>query len=323
LRIKINKYWWDKLHRFVEEAYFWGKMMRDKLRIGTRGSKLALWQAERVQEALLTAFSELQFEIKIIKTLGDRLPELNLLDNQGKGVFCSEIENALLNQEIDLAVHSIKDLPGKLPPGLVLGGFLKREDPREVLITREGVTFGQLPAGARFGTSSIRRLVQLKQIRPDLEYAPIRGNVETRIQKVLDGQYDATILALAGIRRLNLEHCITQIFSLAEVIPAPGQGVIGVEVSEENTALVAMLAQITDRVTAYEVRAERAFLERMGGNCRSAYGAYAKWDDGLMEMRGLFGENEANLVVKQLVAPISNVGEAVKLGSKLATELLK
>lgn len=293
--------------------------MNRELIIGTRGSKLALYQTEQVRKSLMASFPELQIEVRIYKTLGDRNPDLSLLESQGKGVFCSELEHALLKSEIDLAVHSVKDLPGSLPDGLRLGGYLEREDAREVLVAREQLTLNELPAGARIGTSSIRRLVQLRNLRPDLAFQSIRGNVETRLKKVMDGQYDATILALAGLRRLGLENYITQTFKLDEIIPAPGQGCIGVEIRTTDPKLGALLSQITHHPTAVTVRAERAFLGRMGGNCRSAYGAYASLKAGYVELTGMYGETDV-LAVKKLKAPEE---EAEILGIRLAEDLLK
>lgn len=297
----------------------WGSKMKRSLRIGTRGSQLALWQTEYVRECLKKAFPELQFTVHLYKTLGDRQPDLNLMENQGKGVFCNELEQALQRGEIDMAVHSVKDLPGRLADGLVLSGFLKREDPRETLVARDGLSLYTLPPSALIGTSSIRRLVQLSNFRPDLRFEPIRGNVETRIRKVLDGQYDATILALAGLRRLGMENHITQVFTLTEMIPAPGQGCIGVEIREEDCDIANLLKEISDAETEVTVRAERAFLKGMGGNCRSPYGAYGILKEGRLELTGMFGEN-GRLSIKTLSA---SPAEAEVLGVRLAEMLLE
>lgn len=293
--------------------------MNRSLKIGTRGSKLALWQTEYVRASLKRVFPELECTVHCIKTLGDRQPDLNLLENQGKGVFCSELEQALQRGEIDLAVHSVKDLPGQLADGLVLASFLKREDPRETLVARDGLSLSDLPPGAVIGTSSIRRQVQLANIRPDLRFEPIRGNVETRIRKVLDGQYDATILALAGLRRLGLEHYITQVFELSEMVPAPGQGCIGVEIREDDGELAALLRQISDVETETVVRAERAFLKGMGGHCRLPYGAYGVLKEGELELTGMFGEREYLSMMTLKAMP----AEAEILGARLAEALLE
>lgn len=295
-------------------------MMRTPFIIGTRGSNLALYQTELVRREIQKHFPEIRLEVRILKTLGDRRPELNLLTNQGKGIFCGEIEAALLNQEIDLAVHSVKDLPGDLPPGLILAAFLKREDPREVLVSREGLQLMELPEGAVIGTSSIRRLLQIKAKRPDLIFEPIRGNVETRIRKVLDGQYDATVLALAGIRRLGLEDRITEFFAISEMIPAPGQGCIGVEIRADDHELFQYLQTVNHPATASEILAERAFLREMGGNCEAAAGAYAKNQRGIIEMIGLFGRPDGLMKTEVMIGPEQN---AEDLGRRLAEKLLQ
>jgi hydroxymethylbilane synthase len=294
--------------------------MRNHFIIGTRGSNLALIQTEVVRRAIRKHFPEIRLEVKVLKTLGDRRPELDLLTNQGKGIFCGEIEQALLNQEIDLAVHSVKDLPGELPPGLVLTAFLKREDPREVLVGRDGLKLMELPDGAVIGTSSVRRLLQLKAKRPGLRFEPIRGNVETRIRKVMDGQYDATILALAGIRRLGLKDRITEYFAVPEMVPAPGQGCIGVEIRVQDHELIKYLQPINDPVTASEISAERAFLRRMGGNCEAAAGAYARNEQGIIEMLGLFGRPDGLMITDHVIGP-ENAAE--DLGRELAERLLQ
>jgi hydroxymethylbilane synthase len=288
--------------------------------IGTRGSKLALFQAGEVFHMIHDKAPEVNIEIKIIKTLGDRKPDLNLLTSEGKGVFCSDIEKALLNGEIDLAVHSIKDLPGSLPDGLVLAAFLEREDPREVLVSREGCKFVELPVGARIGTSSVRRLMQLRNKRPDLVYLPIRGNVETRIHKVMTGEFDATILALAGIRRLGLEETISEYFPVTEIIPAPGQGCIGVEVREKDIELRKLMKTINHEPTATQVLAERAFLQKINGNCETAAGVYTRIKEGMLELTGLFGKADGQLK-KAFVCGSSDKPE--KLGLELAERLLK
>jgi hydroxymethylbilane synthase len=294
--------------------------MRNHFIIGTRGSNLALYQTELVRREIYKHFPEIRLEVAIVKTLGDRRPELNLLMNQGKGIFCGEIEEALRNREIDLAVHSIKDLPGELPPGLILAAFLKREDPREALVSREGLKLMELPGGAVIGTSSIRRLLQLQAKRTDLCFKPIRGNVETRIRKVLDGQYDATVLALAGIRRLGLEDRVTEWFAIPEMVPAPGQGCIGVEIRAGDTELVQYLQPVNDPVTASEILAERAFLRRMGGNCEAAAGAYAKNKHGIIEIFGLFGTPDGLMNTEAMIGPEQN---AEDLGWRLAEKLLQ
>lgn len=288
--------------------------------IGTRGSKLALFQTNEVCRMIYDKAPEVNLEIEIVKTLGDRKPDLNLLTSESKGIFCSDIEKALINGEIDLAVHSIKDLPGFLPDGLVLAAYLEREDPREVLVSREGLKLMELPVGARIGTSSVRRLIQLRNKRPDLVYLPIRGNVETRIHKVMTGDYEATILALAGIRRLGLEEMISEYFPATEIIPAPGQGCIGVEVREKDGKLRELLGTINHEATAAQVLAERTFLREIGGNCETAAGIYSQIRQGMLELTGLSGKADGQLK-KAFVYGAPDEPEA--LGIELAKRLLE
>lgn len=289
------------------------------IRIGTRGSKLALYQVEQVRQSLKKYYPQIDSVVKIYKTLGDHRPDLDLLTNQGRGIFCGEIERALREREIDLAVHSVKDLPGEMTPGLCLAAYLKREDPREVLVSKDGLGLAELPGGARVGTSSLRRLLQLRSLRPDLNFVPIRGNVETRVAKVQAGDYDATILALAGLRRLGMESYISEYFAVTEIIPAPGQGCIGVQIRAADQALVQLLERLNDPATACEVRAERAFLTRMGGNCETTSGAYAKLEQGVLTIRGLLGDSNRPLRTAVLSG---KPDDAERLGRSLAEELL-
>ena len=288
--------------------------------VGTRGSRLALYQTDQVCRKLQGIDSGMKWNIRIVKTLGDRRQDLNLLENENKGVFCSDIEQALFNGGIDMAVHSIKDLPGSLPEGLAIAAYLEREDSREVLISREGLQLMELPCGARIGTSSVRRLIQLKNKRPDLIYLPIRGNVETRIRKVMAGEFEATVLALAGIRRLGMEKMVSEYFSPAEIIPAPGQGCIGVEIREKDIALKEFLKAVNHELTQYEVVAERAFLQRIGGNCKTAAGAYSQIVAGKLELLGLLGKADGRFQTASLSGGIDDAG---MVGLKLAEKLLR
>jgi hydroxymethylbilane synthase len=291
-----------------------------KLRIGTRGSRLALVQTEMLCKRLKEAVPDCEYEVIICKTLGDRRPDINLMLNENRGVFCGELEERLLNQEIDLAVHSVKDLPGELLPGLALAGFLEREDPREVLVGRDGMNLIDLPRGARIGTSSVRRLLQLRDIRSDLEFQPIRGNVETRIQKVQRGEYDATILALAGIRRLGMEEVISEVFSIDTVLPAPCQGCIGAEIRQDDTELFELLHEVSHLPTMMEVRAERAFLKRMGGYCQAAVGANAVYQRDCLPLKGMYSGSE-DKILRETLSGASDQPE--RLGKDLAEKLLE
>jgi hydroxymethylbilane synthase len=279
--------------------------MATRLIIGTRGSKLALYQAKEVCLKLNELFPELALEIKVCQTMGDRRPELNLLETRDRGIFCGELERALLNREIDLAVHSVKDLPGTLEPGLILAAYLEREDSREVFISRDGRRLNDLPAGSRIGTSSIRRLLQMRERRNDLEFLPIRGNVETRIDKVLRGDYEGTILALAGVRRLHLDQRLAEklpleIFPLEEMIPAPGQGCIGIEIRENDFTLREILVPVNHEPTSLAVRAERSFLRALGGNCESGVGAFARMDGEKLTLTGLLAEPAQKIQIHTL-----------------------
>jgi hydroxymethylbilane synthase len=242
-----------------------------KIRIGTRGSPLALAQAHEVQgrlEAAHGASQRLAFEICVIKTTGDRIQDRPLAEAGGKGLFTKEIEEALLAGEVDLAVHSMKDMPTELPPGLTLAAFLPREDVRDALISAKAATLAGLPAGAVVATSSLRRQAQVKHARPDVTVVPMRGNVETRLRKLAEGAADATLLALAGLNRLALADRAAGPVSVEDMLPAVAQGAIGVEIRGDDTAMAQLIAPLNHEPTALAVTAERAFLARLEGSCR-------------------------------------------------------
>src|SRR5690242_17393930 len=248
--------------------------------LGTRGSKLARWQTDHVREALLRAWPALEAQTRIITTQGDRTLDQPLPAIGGKGVFTAELEEALLRGEIDLAVHSLKDLPTTQTPGLTIGAILERADPRDALISREGHTLATLPQGATVGTSSSRRRAQLLHIRPDLHIRDLRGNVDTRIAKALDpdGPYDAIVLALAGVQRLGRAEVVGEMISLETLLPAPGQGALAVQCRDDEESR-ALLASLNQAPTALHVTAERAFLAGLGGGCAVPVAAYA-WTEG-------------------------------------------
>lgn len=239
--------------------------------IGTRGSRLALRQTELVRDALLAADPSLEIEIKVIKTKGDRFLQLALDASGDKGLFTRELEHELLTGSIDLAVHSLKDLPVELVSGTKLGAILPRETTADALLGP--YTLQTLPRGARVGTSSRRRVEQLRRYRPDLVFGSIRGNVETRIGKMKSGQYDAIVMAVAGLRRLGLEHEIGQILPEELVVPAPGQAAIAVHQRSDRDDLAELLEQIHCQRTAREVALERSILSRLGGGCALPLGA--------------------------------------------------
>lgn len=249
--------------------------MSAALRVGSRGSKLALWQAEWVKAAL--ARHGTAAEIVVIKTRGDAEIDRPFQQMEGKGFFTKEIEDALLAGRIDLAVHSLKDLPTKLPDGLSLGAIPERADPRDALIARSGAeTLAALPAGGKLGTSSLRRVAQVRHLRPDLELVPLRGNVPTRVDKVLvRGEVDAALLACAGLDRLGLEGKIAARLDPLEVMPAPGQGALGLELRSDDARSAAALAPLAHPPSAAAVAAERALLAALGGGCQAPVAAYA------------------------------------------------
>lgn len=259
------------------------------LRIGSRGSPLALVQARTVRERLASAhgFDAGRIAIEVIRTTGDMIQDRPLADAGGKGLFTKEIEEALLAGKIDLAVHSAKDMPTVLPPGLVLSAFLPREDPRDVLISAKAKTLRDLPIGAVVGTASPRRHALVKRLRPDLKVASLRGNVETRLRKLEQGAADATILALAGLKRLDLTGAIATILNVDEFLPAVGQGAIAIETRDDDQTTRGLLAAINDADTAIALEAERAFLGVLDGSCRSPIAGHATVAANTINFRGM------------------------------------
>lgn len=252
--------------------------MKEKLCIGTRGSPLAIIQAEAVGGLLEAAFPGLLVEYIIVRTSGDRIQDRPLADVGGKGLFTKEIEQDLFANKIDLAVHSMKDVETFLPDGLCIAAMLPREDPRDVLLAAPGQTLDSLPAGARIGTSSVRRQAQILHRRPDLAVVPFRGNVQTRVRKLGDGEAEATLLAAAGLKRLDRMDIATQVLDADAILPAAGQGAIGIETRADDDAVIAMLSAIDHADTALRVAAERAVLAALDGSCRTPIGALADFD---------------------------------------------
>lgn len=249
--------------------------MRQTITIGTRGSQLALWQAEYVKKQLNRQFPDIGVTLQIIQTTGDRIRESSLA-GLGKGVFTKEIEIALLDGGIDLAVHSMKDLPTTLPGGLCIAAIPAREDPRDVLVTQSGLGIDKLSKGAKIGTSSPRRKSQLLHFRPDLRVVNVRGNLDTRLRKLHETELDGVILAAAGIKRLIGEEIITEYFESSRMVPAPGQGALGIEAREDDHEIKVLLAEINDSQSETEVFAERAVLGGLGGGCQVPIGAYSE-----------------------------------------------
>jgi len=290
-----------------------------KIRIGTRGSALALAQAEMTRKALEAAAPGIETERVIIKTTGDRQSETGAPD-AGKGVFVKEIEEALLANTIDVAVHSMKDVPTELAPGLTLAAMLPRADVRDVFCSRDGKILDELPAAARIGTGSPRRAAQLRRLYPDLAYVPIRGNVDTRLRKVREGEADGVILARAGLVRLGLEAAITEIIPIPVCLPAPGQGAVGLEIRSEDEKTKLVLDRLNHAETMLAVRAERQMLLKLGGGCRTPIAAYGVITDGSMHLLGFVGSAEGKQFVQGGVSAPAADPEA--LGNMLAEELL-
>lgn len=287
-------------------------------RIGTRGSKLALTQAEYVCRRLTEAFPEDAFEIQVIKTRGDVILDKPLHEIGDKGVFVKEIEEKLLKGEIQIAVHSMKDMPSAPAPGLMFTRSWKREDPRDVLILREKKSLSELPPGAVIGTGSKRREFQLKRLRPDIRVAGIRGNVDTRIRKMEEEKLDGIVLAAAGLRRLGMEDRITQYLEPEEMIPAPAQGILALEIRQGDQKLLEMLNRLSDEETDAAAKAERGFLQQMGGSCHIPVGASAEQkEDGSYRLCAMFG-NETG--TRQAYVTVSGT-DPEKLAEEAAKEV--
>lgn len=291
------------------------------LRIGTRGSPLALVQARMVRDRLAAALGRPadSIEIKIIRTTGDTIVDRPLAEEGGKGLFTKEIEEALIRRDVDLAVHSAKDMPTFLPRGLMLAACLEREDPRDVFIGAKAKSIAALPQGARVGTASLRRQAIMKRARPDLEVAPLRGNVETRLRKLDSGEADAIILALAGLKRLGLESRATKIMSVDEFLPAAGQGAIAIETREDDVATRAVVAKIDHAATSTAIDAERAFLAVLDGSCKTPIGAHATIDDETIRFRGLIARPDGDAAHD--ISAVGRLADAVKIGEDCAREL--
>ena len=293
----------------------------NRLVIATRGSALALWQAEHVKARLAAVAPQLAVDFNVIKTSGDQILDVPLAKVGGKGLFVKEIEQALLDRTADLAVHSMKDVPAELAPGLALAAVSTREVPWDALCARTPVTLETLPHGAKVGTSSMRRQCQLMARRPDLKIAMLRGNVPTRIRKLDDGEFDAIILAAAGLTRLGLGDRITQLLPIELSIPAVAQGVLGLETRADDRATADLIrAAIHDPAEERRVAAERAFLARMGGSCQTPLAAHAIDAAGGMRIAGMCGMPDGTKILRAEVS--GPAADAERLGVKLAEDLL-
>lgn len=291
------------------------------LRIGSRGSALALVQAREVQSRLAKAcgLPTERIEIKVIRTTGDMIQDRPLAEAGGKGLFTKEIEEALLAGAIDLAVHSSKDMPTVLPAGLILSAFLPREDARDAFISRKAKSLRELPQGGVVGTASLRRQASVKRLRPDLAVVPLRGNVETRLRKIEAGDADATVLAVAGLKRLGLMAAATMVLDIDEFLPAVGQGAIGIETRVDDARTRALTATVNDADTATALAAERAFLAVLDGSCRTPIAGYARVRDGQVHFRGMIAKTDGSEALDVLRE--GPAADAVALGADAGREL--
>ncbi len=288
------------------------------LRIATRKSPLALWQAEHVREALLALHPGITVELVGMSTKGDRILDTPLAKVGGKGLFVKELEQGLLEGTADIAVHSMKDVPVEFPPGLSLPVIMTREDPRDAFVSSRFPHLDALPPGARVGTSSLRRQCQLRARRPDLHIVELRGNVNTRLKRLDDGEMDAIILACAGLKRLGLSSRIRVELSLEDSLPAIGQGAIGIECRDPDPAIQALIAPLHHPATAYCVQAERALNARLHGGCQVPIAAHATLHQNRITLRALVGQPDG----RRLLQAHGEGEDALALGEKLAEELL-
>ena len=295
-------------------------MLEKTLKIATRQSPLALWQANYVKDRLQQLYPDLTIELVPMVTKGDVILDSPLAKIGGKGLFVKELENALLTQEADIAVHSMKDVPMQFPEGLGLAVICQREDPRDAFVSHSYRTFAELPQGAVVGTSSLRRQCQLKALRPDLDIRSLRGNVGTRLSKLDNGDYDAIILASAGLIRLGLADRIASFIDVEQSLPAAGQGAVGIECRTDDVQVHTLLAPLADAETTYCVRAERAMNNHLQGGCQVPIGGYAVLQQGQLYLRALVGDIDGSRIIR--AEGKNAVENAEVLGVQIAEQLL-
>jgi len=296
-------------------------MKAQKIVIGSRGSQLALWQANWVKSELERLHSNADIDIRIIATSGDKIQDVPLSKIGGKGLFVKEIEEALLANEIDLAVHSMKDVPIDLPTELGISVITKRENPLDALISKNGEKLADLPQGATIGTSSLRRSSQLLKYRDDFKIHPLRGNVDTRLRKVEEGKYDAILLASSGLNRLGWANRITEEISHDILLPAMGQGALGIETRLDDTMIYDFISTLNHEQTHYAVSAERSLVGRLDGGCQVPIGAYARIEKGLITLKGLVASLDGEVIYK--LENVGPVDDAINIGQELGSKLLK
>jgi len=291
------------------------------IKIGTRGSKLALTQANLVADSLKRTDPGITVEICVIKTSGDIMQDVALTKIGGKGVFVKEIEDALLCGTVDLAVHSMKDVPTEIPAGLTFAAILRREDARDILVSKDNRKMEFMPRGARIGTGSMRRSAQLLAVLPDLAIIPLRGNLETRLKKIETENLQGIILAAAGMKRLGLAGKISQYLPIETMLPAVGQGALGLEVRDGNNDLVEVLAKLNHATTAAEITAERSFLRHLGGGCLLPIAAFGKLEGEKLTLEGLVASPNGDSVIRDKVR--GAIAEAEELGKMLAEIIME
>ncbi len=291
-----------------------------KIRIGTRKSKLALWQANYIANLLKKHFPEVEVELVKITTKGDKILDVPLAKVGGKGLFVKEIEEAMLKNEIDIAVHSLKDVPTYFPEGLGLVAITEREDPRDAFLSVKYSSIEKMPPGAVLGTSSLRRKAQIMVKRKDLDIRDLRGNVDTRIRKLEDGQYDGIILAYAGLKRLGLESKAKQVFSPDYMIPAVAQGFLGIEARIDDDKTKEIVSVLNHKESEIRAKAERAFLKTLEGGCQVPLAGYSEIVDGKLKITGFVSDLEGKRVFKDTI--VGSTEEPENLGEKLAKNLL-
>lgn len=289
------------------------------IRVGTRGSALALEQTRIFTATLDSAIPGIQIETVVMSTAGDVDKQTPLAILGGQGVFAKELEAALLNGTIDVAVHSAKDLTSELPTGLTLGAILNRADPRDVFLNMDGKRLTELPTGARVGTSSRRRVMELRQLRPDLQAVELRGNVDTRLRKLADGEVDAAIIAAAGLLRMGWQERVTEYLPVEAFVPSPGQGALGIECRADDSVTLALLALVADRPITIAVEAERAFLRAVGGGCQSPIGAHAIIEGDSLTLHAMLADEEMTVACFQSVS--GGLHEADAIARQLAERL--
>lgn len=291
------------------------------IRIGTRGSKLALIQSEWIKSKIQDQHPHVRVELTIIKTTGDKILDSPLSKIGGKGLFVKEIEDALLQSRVDLAVHSMKDVPAELPDGLMLAAFPEREDPRDALISAGNVPIDGLPLKAKLGTSSLRRAAQILHIRPDLEIAPLRGNVDTRLGKLDGGGLDCIILATAGLKRMGLENRISQVIPTDKILPAIAQGALGLETRRDDEQTIGIIDFLNHEPTQIAVAAERAFLKKLEGGCQVPIAGLALLENGQLRFTGMVAEIDGTRIIQDQI--FGDEKDAARIGETLAGKLLE